>query len=182
MSAQIDIISERREPVQGSRVRTEEIGKASTATLDDRYRFSARSVNLTWRLCVKRSLRPFANELETKTQVKSLFAAGSLLLACDGLGDLPLEDTESFRFCARIFLEITPIGIQIIITLYKKVIIIQKEGRHFVTLAHLLSDKWRYQCCYCHSVIPVHPELPSEIGLGAAFQRFSGETRVQHHV
>ena len=56
-----------------------------------------------------RSLRPFANELETKTKVQSLFAAGFLLLVCDGLGNLPREDAEFFRFNARIFLEITPV-------------------------------------------------------------------------
>jgi hypothetical protein len=142
----------------------------------------------TWRKSPKNSegnvplAASVANELETKTKVKSLFTAGFLLLVCDALGDLPLEDTESFHFCARIFLEITRIDIQKVITLHKKVINIPKEGRHFVILAYLLSDKWRHHSCYCHSVIPVHPEFLSEIGLGAAFQRFSGETRVQHHV
>jgi hypothetical protein len=72
--------------------------------------------------------RPFADEFETKTEVKSLFV-GLLLLACDGLGDPPREDTEFFRFNARIFLEITPIDIQNKITVYKQVIIFSKvEG------------------------------------------------------
>src|SRR5690349_9298896 len=78
MSAQIDIISERSELGQGSWVRLEEIGKASAATLDDRYRFDAQSVNLTWPLCVRRSLRPITDESEMKTEVKSLFGASSL--------------------------------------------------------------------------------------------------------
>src|SRR5271167_2586259 len=67
MSTQIDIIRKRGEPGQGFWARIEEIGKAPTATLDDRYRFSARSVNLTWQLSANhqrtakvmfRSLRP----------------------------------------------------------------------------------------------------------------------------
>jgi hypothetical protein len=127
-----------------------------------------------------RSLRPFANELERKTKVKSLFAAGFLLLACDGLGDLPREATEFFRFSARIFLEITPIDALILITVYKKVIIIPKEARHFVILAYLLSHSWRYHSSYYCSRIAAHAELRSEIGLGAAFQRISGETRRRH--
>jgi hypothetical protein len=43
-----------------------------------------------------------------------------------------------------------------------------------VILAYSLSDAWRHHSCYA--------ELRSEIGLGAAFQRVSGETQVQHHV
>jgi hypothetical protein len=128
MSAQIDIFWECKEPGRGSCVRTEEIGKASTPTLDDRYRFAARSVNLTWRLCVKSSLRALADELETKAQMKNLIAR-LLLLACGGPGDLSRGNTECFRLNARKFLEITPIDTQYIITLYKKVIIFaSKEG------------------------------------------------------
>ena len=100
-------------------MRIEEI--ASTATLDDRYRFSARSENLAWRLCVKRSLRPFADELERKAAKKRLFA-GFFLLGCDDLGDLPREDREFFRFSGRMLLEISAVDTQIITTLYKKVI------------------------------------------------------------
>ena len=122
MSAQIDIILERREPGQGSWVR------ASTSTSDDRYRLSARSVNLTWRLRVKTLARPFPDELETNTEAKRL-SAGLLLLACDGLGDPSREDTEFFCFSARTFLETMPIDIQYKITVYKKVIIFLKaEG------------------------------------------------------
>ncbi len=55
--------------------------------------------------------RHFADELETKTKLKSLFA-GLLLLACNGLGDPSHEYTEFLRFSARIFLEIKPIDIQ----------------------------------------------------------------------
>jgi hypothetical protein len=128
MSAQIDIISECREPGQGSCVRIEEIAKASTPTLDDRYRFAARSVNFTWRLCVKSSLRPLADELETKAEVKNLFAR-FLLLVSEGLGDLSLGNMEFFCFRTRKFLEITSIDIQNTTTLYKKVIIFaSKEG------------------------------------------------------
>jgi hypothetical protein len=136
MLTQIDIIRKRGEPGQGSWVRIGGIGKASTGTLDGHYRSSARSVNLTLQLganhqrsakATSRSLSPFANETETKTKVKSLFA-GFLLLACDGVGDLPREDAEFFRFNARIFLEITPIDALVVITLYKKVISIPKEG------------------------------------------------------
>ena len=131
MSAQIDIISERSELGQGSWVRLEEIGKASTATLDDRHRFAARSVNLTWLLCVRRSLPPITDESETKTEVKSLFA-GFFLLGCDDLGDLPREDTDFFRISTRIFLQILPIDIQMMTTVYKKVIICPKRGGAFL--------------------------------------------------
>ena len=102
MSAQIDIILERSELGQGSRTRSEEIGKASTATLDDRHRFAARSVNLTWPLCVRGSLPPIADESETKAEVKSLFA-GFFLLGCDDLGDLPREDTDFFASAHEYF-------------------------------------------------------------------------------
>jgi hypothetical protein len=190
MSTQIDIIRELKEPGQGSWVRIGGIGKASTGTLHGHYRFSARSVNLTWQLGANhqrtakvtiRSLRPFANELETKTKVKSLFA-GFLLLACDGVGDLPREDTEFFRFCARKFLEITRIDTLVGITVYKNVINTPKGGRHFVILAYLLSHRRRYHSSYCCSRIAAHAELRSEIGLGTPFQRISGETRRRHHV
>ena len=176
MSAQIDIISERSELGQGSWVRLEEIGKASTATLDDRYRFAARSVNLTWRLCVKRSQCPFADELERKAARKRLFA-GFLLLPCDSFGDLPREDREFFRFSGRMLLEISAVDTQIVTTLHKKVINIRKRGRRFVILADLLLDRWRYHRCYCFSRIPVHAELRGKIGLGAAFRYISGGTR-----
>ena len=102
-------------------MRIEEIGKATAATLDDRYRFSARSGNLAWRLCVRRSLRLFADELEREAAIKGLIA-GSLLLVCDGFGDLPREDREFFRFSGRMLLEISAVDTQIITTLYKKVI------------------------------------------------------------
>jgi len=131
MSAQIDIISERSELGQGSWARSEEIGKASTAILDNRYRFAARSVNLTWPPCVRRSLRAITDESETKTEVKSLFA-GFFLLGCDDLGDLPREDTDFFRISTRIFLQILPIDIQIMTTVYKKVIICPKRGGAFL--------------------------------------------------
>jgi hypothetical protein len=121
-----------------------------------------------------------ANELETKTKVKSLFAEGFLLLGCDGLGNLPREDADFFRFSARIFLEITLIDIRIVITVYKKVIIVPKEGSHFVIMAYLLSHGGRYHSSYCCSRIAAHAELRSEIGLGTAFQRISGETRRRH--
>jgi hypothetical protein len=45
---------------------------------------------------------PLANELETKTKVKSLFA-GFLLLASDGVGDLPREGAEFFAFAHEYF-------------------------------------------------------------------------------
>src|SRR6516164_6380360 len=104
MSAQIDTISERSERGQGSWLRIEEIGKAWTATLDDRYRFAARSANLTWPLCVRRSLRAITDESETKTEVKSLFA-GFFLLGCGRpwrctarrLGDFPHQRTKASR-------------------------------------------------------------------------------------
>ena len=181
MSAQIETISERSELGQGSWVRLEEIGKASTATLDDRYRFAARSVNLTWRLCVKRSQCPFADELERKAAVKSLFA-GFFLLGCDDSGDLPREDTEFFRFSARMLLENSAVDTQIMTTLYKKVIIILKRGRCFVILACWLSDRWRYHGCYCLSRILVHAELRTEVGLDAVFRHIFGEMRNQHHL
>jgi hypothetical protein len=69
-----------------------------------------------------------ANALETKTKVKSLFAAGFFLLVCDGLGNLPRGDAEFFHFSARIFLEITPIDTLVIITVYKQVILFQRRG------------------------------------------------------
>ena len=99
MSAQIDTILECKEPGQGSCVRIEEIAKASRPTLDDCYRFAARSVNLTSRLCVKSSLRLLADELETKAGVKNLIAR-LFLLACEGPGDLSRGNTEFFRLSA----------------------------------------------------------------------------------
>ena len=51
---------------------------------------------------------------------------------------------------------------------------------HFVILACLLSDRWRYHDCYYLFRIPVHAELRSEIGLGAAFQLISGEMQRRH--
>ena len=116
MSAQIDIVSELREPRQGSWVRIEEIGKASTATLDDCYRLSTPSENLAWRFGAKRPPRRFAKELQPKTESEKFFA-GFLLLACDGLGDLPREDTESFRFSARMQ-KISAVDTQDITTVY----------------------------------------------------------------
>jgi len=113
----------------------------------------------------KALVRPFADELETKTKVKSL-SAGLLLLMCNGLGDPSHEATAFLGFSARIFLEITRIDIKHKITLYKKVIIISK-GRHFVILACLLSDGWRYHACDCLSRIPVRAELR-----GAALELF----------
>ena len=122
MSAQIDVISERREPGQRCWIR------ALTAISDDRYRSSGRSVNLTLATSRKTLARPFADELETKMEVKSLFA-DLPPLASDGLGDPSREDTEFFRLNARIFLKITPIDIQHKITVYKKVIMLPKaEG------------------------------------------------------
>jgi hypothetical protein len=191
MSTQIDTIRESREPGQGSRVRIKEIGKASTATLDDRCRFSPRSVNLTWHLGANHqrtakamflSLRPLTNELETKTKVKSLFAASFLLSACDGLSNLPREEAEFFHFSARIFLEIPPIDTLVLITVCKNVIGIPKERRHFVILDYLLSHRRRYRSSYCCSRIAADAELRSEIGLGTVFQRISGETRHRHQL
>jgi hypothetical protein len=191
MATQIDIIRKRRESGQGSWVRIEEIGKAPMATLDDPLlvlRGKRQSHTATWRKSPKNTegnvplAASVANELETKTKVKSLFAAGFLLLVCDGLGNLPREDAEFFRFSARIFLEITPIDTLVIITLYKNVTTIPKEGRHFVILAYLLSHRRRYHSSYCCSRIAAHAELCSEIGLCAAFQRISGETRRRHQL
>jgi len=115
----------------------EEIGKAPPASLDDPLlvlRGKRRSHMATWRKSPENTERnvplaaSVANELETKTKVKSLFAAGFLLLACDGLGNLPREDADFFRFNARIFLKITPIDTLVEITVYEKVIIFQKRG------------------------------------------------------
>jgi hypothetical protein len=101
MSTQIDIIRKRREPGQGCWVRIEEIGKAPPATLDDPLlvlRGKRQSHMATWRKSPKNTegnvplAASVANELETKA--KSLFAAGLLLLVCDGLGNLPREDAE----------------------------------------------------------------------------------------
>jgi hypothetical protein len=137
MSAQIDIISECKEPGQGSCVRIEEIAKASSPTLDDGYRFAEPSVNLTWPLCAKSSLRLLADELETKTEVQSLFVR-LLPLASDGLGDLSRGNRGFFRFSTRKFLEITPIDISHKITIYKTVIIFaRKEG---------ICDFWPVGC------------------------------------
>jgi hypothetical protein len=181
MLTQIDIIRERKEPGQGSWVRIEEIGKAPTATLDDPLlvlRGKRQSHMAIWRKSPKNTegnvplAASVANELETKTKVKSLFAAGFLLLVCDGLGNLPRE----------YFLEITPIDTLAVTTVYKKVINIPKEGRHFVILAYLLSHRRRYHSSYCCSRIAAHAELRSEIGLGTAFQRISGETRRRHQL
>jgi hypothetical protein len=191
MSTQIDIIRKRGEPGQGSWVRIKEIGKASTATLDDPllvFRDKRQSHTATWHKSPKNTegnvplAASVANELERKTKVKSLFAAGFLLSVCDGLGNLPREDAEFFHFSARIFREITPIGTLLVRTLYKNVIIFPKEGRHFVILAYLLSHRRRYHSSYCCSRIAAHAELRREIGLGAAFQRISGETRRRHHL
>jgi hypothetical protein len=111
MSAQIDIVPERRSQAKGS----------GTATFGDRYRFSARSANLMCRIA-----RHVADEL--KMELKNLLA-GLLLLACNGLGDPSHEDTVFLRFSARIFLEITCIDTQHKITVYTKVIIFSKtEG------------------------------------------------------
>src|SRR5262245_16731911 len=137
------IISELRQLGQGSRVGIEGIGKASTAPLNERYRLSARSVNLNWQFRSKRSLRPFANQLEPKTEVKSPLQA-FLFLACAGFGGSTARRQGVFRFSARMLLEISGIDTQIITTLYKKVIIFLKRGRHFVILAYLLSDRWQY--------------------------------------
>jgi hypothetical protein len=126
MSAQIDIITECREPGQGSCVRVEEIAKASTPALDNRYRFAARSVKVTWRLCTKSSLRPLADELETKAKVKNLFAR-LLLLACGGLGDLSLGNIKVFCFDDSKISRVTAIDIPYKITIYKKVIIIARK-------------------------------------------------------
>jgi hypothetical protein len=123
-----------------------------------------------------------ANELETKTKVENLFAAGFLLLMCDGLSDLPREDAEFSRFSARIFLEIKPIDILVAITICKNVITTPRKKRHFVILAYLLSHRQRYHSSYCCSRIAAHAELRSEIGLGTTFQRISGETRRRHQL
>jgi hypothetical protein len=189
MATQIDIIRKRREPGQGSWVRIEEIGKAPMATLDDPLlvlRGKRQSHTATWRKSPKNTegkvpLAPsVANELETETKVKSPFAAALLLLVCDGLGNLPREDAEFFRFSARIFLEITPIDTLVEITVYKNVITTPREKRHFVILAYLLSHRQRYHRSYCCSRIAAHAELRREVGLGAAFQIISGETRRRH--
>jgi hypothetical protein len=191
MSTQIDIIRKRREPGQESWGRIEEIGKAPMATLDDPLlvlRGKRQSHMATWRNSPKNTegnvplAASVANELETKTKVKSLFAGGFLLLVCDGLGNLPREDAEFFRFSARIFLEITPIDTLEVITVYKNVISIPKKRKHFVILAYLLSLRRRYHSSYCCSRIAAHAELRSEIGLDTAFQRISGEKRRRHQL
>src|SRR5580704_7618303 len=173
MSTQIDIIRKRREPGQGSWVRIEGIGKVSTLTLEPptgstHEALISRGSKAQTQHRTAKTMFPLAkfartNELETNAKVQRLFA-GFLFLACDGLGDPPCEDTV-FRFCARIFLEITPIDIPNIITVYKTVIIFPKEGSCFVILPRLLSDRWRYHSCYCLSRIPVHDELRGEVGL-----------------
>jgi hypothetical protein len=131
MSAQIDIISERSELGQGSWVRLEEIGRASTVTLDDRYRFAARSVNLTWPLCGKMLAASICRRSE-----KSF--SSFLLLACDGFGDVPREAGSFFPFSARTLLEISAVDTQIITTLYKKVIIFLNRGRAFCDFGLLI--------------------------------------------
>ena len=181
MSAQIDIISEYKEPGQGSWVRIEEIAKASTPTLEDRYRFAARSVNLTWRLCVKSSLRPFADELETKAEVRN-FNARLLLLTCGGPGDLSRGNTKRFRLNARKFLEITPIDIPHKTTVYKKVIIFASKEGNFVILTCWLSHRWEHHGHCWLSRIPVLAELRRDAGLDVGFQRISGKTRSQHRL
>jgi hypothetical protein len=130
MSAQMHIILERSELGQGSWVRLEEIGKTSTATLDHRYRFAARSVNLTWPLCGK----TLAASIWGSEKPFSSF----LLLACDGLGDVSREGREFFPSSARTLLEISAVDTQILITLYKKVIIILKRGRVFCDFGLLI--------------------------------------------
>src|SRR5262249_19779946 len=143
-------------------VRIQEIAKASRPTLDDCYRFAARSVNLRSRLYVKSSLRLLADELETKAEVKNLIAR-LFPSACDGPGDLSRGNTEFFRFSARKFLAITPIDTPAEITVYKKVIIFGRRGV-FVILACWLSDRCRYHDCYSLSRIPVHAELRHDVG------------------
>ena len=100
------------------------------ASVHDCYRFAARSVNLTSRLCVKSTLRLLADELETKAGVKNLIAR-LFLLACEGPGGLSRGNTEFCRLIARKFLAKTPIDTPDEITVYKKVIIFLREGRDF---------------------------------------------------
>jgi len=59
---------------------------------------------------------------------------------------------------------------------------VPKEGRRFVILAYLWSHRRRYHSSCCCSRIAAHAELRSEIGLGTAFQRISGETRRRHQL
>ena len=136
MSTQIDIIRRRIEPGQGCCVRIEEAVKAPTPTLDDPllvFRDKRQSHTATWHKSAKNTegnvplAASVANEFETKTKVKSLFAAGFLLSVCDGLGNLPREDTEFFRFSARIFLEITSIDTLVTTTVCKNVMKFQKR-------------------------------------------------------
>src|SRR5260370_42239394 len=109
MSRQIDIIRKRREQGQGSWVRTEEIGKAPTATLDDPLlvlRGKRQSHMATWRKSPKNTegnvplAASVANKLETKTKVKSLFAAG-FLLWCATVLAIYRAKTRSFSASAR---------------------------------------------------------------------------------
>ena len=136
MSTQIDIIRRRIEPGQGRCVRIEEAVKAPTPTLDDPllvFRDKRQSHTATWHKSPKNTegnvplAASVANEFETKTKVKSLFAAGFLLSVCDGLGNLSREDTEFFRFSARIFLEITSIDTLVTTTVCKSVMPFQKR-------------------------------------------------------
>jgi hypothetical protein len=109
MSTQIDIIRKRREPGQESWGRIEEIGKAPMATLDDPLlvlRGKRQSHMATWRGSPKNTegnvplAASVANELETKTKVKGLFAGGFLLLVWTVLA-IYRAKTRSFSASAR---------------------------------------------------------------------------------
>ena len=131
MSAQIDIISERSELGQGSWVRSEEIGRASTVTLDDRYRFAARSVNLTWPLCGKMLAASICRRSE-----KSF--SSFLPFGVRRFWRCTARSREFFPFSARTLLEISAIDSQILTTLYKKVITLLKRGRAFCDFGLLI--------------------------------------------
>jgi|SRR6516165_9443159 len=111
MSTQIDIVPERRKPGQGSWV------GGSTATFDDRYRFSARSANLICRIA-----RDVADKF--KMEVKNFWQAYSFWRAT--VLAIHRTKTRCLRFSARIFLEITRIDILYKIIVYKKVITFSK--------------------------------------------------------
>src|SRR5262245_33363520 len=97
MSAHIDIISERSELGQGSWVRLEEIGRASTVTLDDRYRFAARSVNLTWPLCGKTLAASICRRSEKSFSASSFWRATVLAMYRAKQGVFPLQRTNASR-------------------------------------------------------------------------------------
>jgi hypothetical protein len=114
MSAQIDIVPERRSQAKGPG------SEGAAATFDDRYRFSARSANLICRIA-----RHVADEL--KTEVKNPWQAYSFGVQRSWRSIARRHGVSPFQ-CTN-FLEITRIDTQNKITVYKKVIMFSKtEG------------------------------------------------------